>query len=91
MDWYRLWVWDNNDNGPRPRPKSPCGGTEPPVVFWIQPKVYPGITSVASLKESCERFAATEEVPYVVLKLHAVAVHVVWWGTFEFKPIKTQM
>lgn len=69
MDWYRLWVCDKRDNGPLPSPKSPCGGTELPVAFWMQPKMYPGTGSAASRAMSCERFAAMLELPYVRLKL----------------------
>lgn len=63
VDWYRLWVWDSNDMGPRPRPNRPCAGKELPVAFCMQPKLKPGTASAARVMMSCERFAAREEPP----------------------------
>lgn len=47
VDWYKLWLWAKSDNGPRPKPNRPCGGTELPVAFLMQPNVYAGTESVA--------------------------------------------
>nr|GMD59615.1 hypothetical protein MtrunA17_Chr1g0164411 [Ipomoea batatas] len=50
-----------SDNGPRPSPNRPCGGTELPVALRMQPKVYPATESAARVTVSCERFAAMAE------------------------------
>ena len=63
VDLYKRWVCDRRDNGPRPKPNRPCGGTELPVVFWRQPKVKLGAGSVAKVIVSCESFAAMDEPP----------------------------
>ncbi|MFS7889683.1 hypothetical protein Hanom_Chr00s000004g01609911 [Helianthus anomalus] len=61
-----------NDNGPRLRPRTPCGGNEPPVTCLMQPKEYPGTESVARVRLSRAKVAARVEPPYVMFNEHVV-------------------